>query len=279
MKRQLGWLVLMLFLTGCGSSGSNDTADTTSTESTVESSGTTTETKTAMTSDTGSTQKTNEKSTSTEKNTGTSQNTTKMANTMQQLQEAFPAVLLPANVPIQSGTVLNAATDGNSENLSILYYQQKQQLVLDDRSLNDSQPRAGYKKTIYPDAAAAKSAINVTQETSGGQTVDLGHGLTGVMQGAAGSSYLTWQEGNWTLTVRASNVQGQDPIPEAKKVVEYLEQAFLPAPKDTGKIMIDMNASGYQKNTVMWQASNVVYTVYHEDMLSALEMAVSMNGL
>ena len=37
------------------------------------------------------------------------------------------------------------------------------------------------------------------------------------MQGAAGSSYLSWQEGNWNLTVRAVNQENQDPEPVAKK--------------------------------------------------------------
>lgn len=37
---------------------------------------------------------------------------------------------------------------------------------------------------------------------NGGQPVDLGYNITGYKQGAAGSSYLSWQEGNWSLVVR-----------------------------------------------------------------------------
>ena len=63
---------------------------------------------------------------------------------------------------------------------------------------------------------------------NGGQPVDLGYNITGYKQGAAGSSYLSWQEGNWSLVVRASNINGESPDDLAKNVVNILEQETLP---------------------------------------------------
>ena len=41
----------------------------------------------------------------------------------------------------------------------------------------------------------------VNQIIDNGQPVDLGYNITGYKQGAAGSCYLSWQEGNWSLVV------------------------------------------------------------------------------
>ena len=116
----------------------------------------------------------------------------------------------------------------------------------------------------------------VTVDTNGRQ-VDLGYNITGYQQGAAGSSILEWQEGNWSIRVRASNIEGQDPVPLAKEIVAYLEKASLPAPEKYGKITVEMNDSSQQATQVSWQEPKNVYTVTHKDTLSALKMAVSMN--
>ncbi len=128
--------------------------------------------------------------------------------------------------------------------------------------------------------ASSQEAIDalqpVTVDTNGRQ-VDLGYNITGYQQGAAGSSILEWQEGNWSIRVRASNIEGQDPVPLAKEIVAYLEKASLPAPEKYGKITVEMNDSSQQATQVSWQEPKNVYTVTHKDTLSALKMAVSMN--
>lgn len=97
----------------------------------------------------------------------------------------------------------------------------------------------------------------------------------GHQQGAAGSTYLNWQEGNWSLTVRGLNSEGQDPVATAKKMVNYLEEAFLPVPKTLGQITVDLGSSGYQRAQVVWQVDEIVYRVTHQDPLGALQVAVS----
>jgi len=51
---------------------------------------------------------------------------------------------------------------------------------------------------------------------------------------------------------------------------------MLPAP-GIGQITIDMGKSDYTANSVSWQDSKITYTLQHQDPLSALKMAVSMN--
>ena len=50
--------------------------------------------------------------------------------------------------------------------------------------------------------------------------------------------FYNWQEGNWSIRVRASNIEGQDPVPLAKEIVAYLEKASLPAPESTEKLRL-----------------------------------------
>lgn len=198
-----------------------------------------------------------------------------VANVFDQLAEAFPNLTLPTKVPVGEGKIVNAATDGDDSDLSILYYGLDQQLAVNDKALNNETAMAGYKTKVYDSAEDAAAAVNVTA-AEGGQEVDLGHGITGHSQGAAGSTYLSWQEGNWSLTVRGVNQEEQDPTSQAKEVVEYLEENMLPVP-DVGQITIDMGQDDYLATTVVWQDDERVYTVEHQEAISALEMAVSMN--
>ena len=111
----------------------------------------------------------------------------------------------------------------------------------------------------------------------GGLPVDLGYNFTGFKQGASGSSYLSWLEGNWSLVVRASNINGESPDDLAKNVVNILEQETLPAPNTVGQITLNVaGTTDYNRNSVVWQAGTVVYSVHHFDPIQAVKMATSI---
>jgi hypothetical protein len=193
---------------------------------------------------------------------------------MTQLQMNFPTIAFPTNVPHTQGNVVNVASSGDENQLSVLYYDMSTPMILNKQELNYETPIAGFQQSIYPSETEAKIAVELRVDMSG-QPVDLGYNITGYQQGAAGSSYVAWKEGNWNLLVRANNLEQQDPVAMAKQVVEYLEVAMLPAPQYIGQITIDMGGSGYETNLVTWQVNNVVYTINHQDAMAALQMAVS----
>ena len=170
---------------------------------------------------------------------------------------------------------LNIASALEVNHLSVLYYAMDQPLVMNHRQLNNETPFASYQITSYGSAAEAQAAVNYVVD-QGGQAVDLGYNITGHMQGAAGSTYLNWQEGKWSLTVRGINSENQDPVPVAKEMVAYLEEGFLPVPKSVGQVTVDLGISGYQKAQVVWQEDETVYRVTHQDPVSALKTAVSV---
>ncbi|MDT2986168.1 hypothetical protein ACQUEP_04720 [Enterococcus casseliflavus] len=273
MKKELGLFVTLLAigtLAGCTNQKDQETSQASTAETTATTMVESTQTQKSSQSETS-------QSTASTSQGGAeeSSNTSSTTDIYSQIQAVFPDLVLPKDVPLASGKVLNAATAGSQSDASILYYGLDQQLSLNDKALNEETPLAAFQSKEYQSADEAAAAVNVTAD-DGGQAVDLGYGITGHMQGAAGSSYLSWQEGNWSLTVRAVNQEEQDPVPVAKEVVAYLEDAMLPAP-EVGQITIDMGKNDHTATTVVWQQEKILRTVQHQEARSALEMAVSMN--
>lgn len=111
-----------------------------------------------------------------------------------------------------------------------------------------------------------------TQNQQGLPKVDLGDGITGTLNSGAGQQMLQWNEGNWTFTVRASAVQGQDPTSTAKQVVAELEKVYLPAPQGHGVGTFDIASGSY---TLTWQKNNKVYQVTGTSPSDVISKAVS----
>ncbi|WP_430606602.1 hypothetical protein IGJ55_002581 [Enterococcus sp. AZ170] len=199
---------------------------------------------------------------------------------LSQLSTAFPNDRLPqAVLTSKTADYLTAATTSTAdqENFRILYYAENHAIEVNDIVVNDLQPIASFEKKSYDSNETAASVVNQIID-NGGSKIDLGYGITGYQQGAAGSSYLSWQEGNWSLVVRASNIGGEVAEPLAKEAVAYLETAMLPAPQNIGQISLTASTSdSYQNNSIVWQKGLIVYTIQHFDALQALKMTVSTN--
>lgn len=127
------------------------------------------------------------------------------------------------------------------------------------------------------DAAASIDGYIKVEETN----IDLGHGIKGMQEGAAGHEYISWNEGNWLIRVNFPNdphyaiegYKGGDEL--AKKVVEYLEDHYLPAPQDKGVITIN-GFKEHPETVVKWQKGKTVYTITSQEQepFNALETAV-----
>lgn len=200
---------------------------------------------------------------------------------LKQLNAFFPNNSLPQAILTSSTPgYLSAATTKTSEqaNFRILYYAEDHSIAVNDIALNELQPIALFEKKSFDSTETAVAEVNQIIDT-GGNKVDLGYGITGYQQGAAGSSYLSWQEGNWGMVVRASNIEGEDAQPLAKEIVTYLETAMLPAPQNVGQISLSTGEeNNYQINSVSWQNGSVVYKIQHFDAIQAVKMAVSTNN-
>ncbi|WP_265460141.1 hypothetical protein [Enterococcus sp. HY326] len=192
-----------------------------------------------------------------------------------ELQQQYPSQLFPTDIPYDSTNFLNIAADIEANHVSVLYYQLPQAYVLNDHHLNDAQPLAAFKQDNFSTTAEAQAAVSKIP-ADGASQVDLGSNITGFLEGAAGSTYLAWDEGNWSFNIRANNNANQDPVPIAKEIVNYLETALLPAPDTDGQVTIDMAVSDYTMTAISWQEGTVVYTIENFNYLNGLKMAVSM---
>lgn len=107
---------------------------------------------------------------------------------------------------------------------------------------------------------------------------DLGYGITGYGEGAAGTQYFSWEEGNWLFSISSVSEDQMDNPGIAKKIVDYLEVHYLPAPDDQGVVYIQYPQGGEEVNVdIRWQDGNIVYQLRTTRVpLKALEMTVSM---
>ena len=158
-----------------------------------------------------------------------------------QTQSAADQSTANANTPV---------TDNNSQS-------NQQATAQNNQNANNAQT-----KEFNNQAQAASYVTNQPGYTTGNQqglpTVNLGDGITGTLNSGAGQQMLQWNEGNWSFAVRASAVQGQDPTPTAKQIVNELQTVYLPAPQNHGVGTFDIATNTY---TLTWQKNNKVYSV------------------
>ena len=138
--------------------------------------------------------------------------------------------------------------------------------------------------TVYENPASASEELGTflngkSVEPHEEGSSDLGYGITGYGEGAAGTQQFSWQEGNWLFSIRSVSEDQMDNPGIAKKIVAYLEEHYLPAPKDQGIVYIQYPQGGEEVNVdIRWQKNNIIYQLKTTRVpLDALEMVVSMN--
>ena len=196
-------------------------------------------------------------------NHATSTNNTKTDNTPK--TEAVKRSQNEAQtVADQSTANANTATDNNSQS-------NQQATAQNNQNANNAQTKEFNNQT-----QAASYVTNQPGYTTGNQqglpTVNLGDGITGTLNSGAGQQMLQWNEGNWSFTVRASAVQGQDPTPTAKQIVNELQTVYLPAPQNHGVGTFDIATNTY---TLTWQKNNKVYSVSGSSPSDVIAKAVN----
>ncbi|MFD1430197.1 hypothetical protein [Lacticaseibacillus mingshuiensis] len=188
----------------------------------------------------------------------------------------LPGSLLPTDFAFTAKQWVNATTTGTIRNYTISYSEGKQALALNDASLQSAKAVLKLTKKTYTSVNAAQDDINYHPVQSGLPTVALGDGITGVREGAAGTSYVTWAEGNWSITVSASNVAKQDPLPLAKKAVAYFADHALPVPDGPASVQLVAADSDDLSNVIQWRKGAVGYTASGTDAMKLLQAAVSI---
>ncbi|MEN1984646.1 hypothetical protein [Paenibacillus hubeiensis] len=174
--------------------------------------------------------------------------------------------LLPTSFPLDKGKTLAASIDSNTSNaFQVTFYAVDQPVALNDSSLTKSGSKAAVIATFEVNTYKDPNSTDIFPDEETGNVpddmkVDLGHSIQGVAEGAAGSQYLTWNEGRWTLRIQSISEDQMNNPGIAKKMVEFLETHKLPAPKDKGFVDVHYPSGGKSVNVaISWQAGKQIY--------------------
>ncbi|MCF7754859.1 hypothetical protein KQ941_10440 [Paenibacillus xylanexedens] len=303
MKKQRLWITIpvttavLLALSGCGGPDSN-AASSENSSSPTTTVGEQTET------GSGGADFSNENETGTKENTGTTDNENTSGSKANDNQVAtgqsgvndvikqvrnqlkMKDAALPTSFTLDKGTSLGAAILSNTADaFKVNFYATAQSVAINDQSLTASDSKipvlASYEVKTYKDPNQPEIFPETDlKDIPADMAVDLGHGIKGMSEGAAGSQYLTWQEGRWTLEIRSVSEDEMNNPGIAKKMVEYLESHTLPVPKDKGYIKVEYPSGGKSVHvTILWQDGNQIHQLKTDQVpLEALGMAVSVKS-
>lgn len=262
------WIPLLtigLVLTGCGHNQKNDNQMQSNTQSSKKTSS----------SKTNQAQSKGDKVTSLGLETD---NATRLKLINQYLKQDFQVKYGANKFEISGQQYLNITTTKTNNKKQVSYYVSKQPAKINDAKIAQLKPRFTYSETNYGSTKAAMAQMIWLAPAEGLPKIELGHKITGSMEGAAGSSYLTWLEGKWSITIQTSNqINGQSDkaVALAKKMVDFFEDAALPAPSDQGTIKINLNPSATSIN-VSWNEGPKLYRLEGQDIFEILNFGTSL---
>lgn len=204
-------------------------------------------------------------------------NANRMGTLTSQLRAKLPGMLLPAADGLGQGSSnLNIRYTSSSSQNVVYYSVGNSPLALNDSRIASEKPYAVLtenKKVEDP-----SSLINYQAAKTGLPAVKISGNVTGTEEGAAGSTYLQFNQGQWSFVVRASNVQGQKPLPTAQKLLALYQQYSLPATTAKASVQVDVGESLGSLNTVItWAKGSSVYQLKAHSTETAFKMLKSLS--
>jgi len=183
--------------------------------------------------------------------------------------------VLPQSFPVQSGNYLGAHIEENTEDgYSVHFYE----------SVSEESNQAGEPLAEFTAARMDNNEDNSMfpafneKDIPEDMAVDLGYGINGLLEGAAGSTYLQWKEGRWVLQIKAVSADNRDLKADGIRIVEYLEEHALPVPHDDGRV--EVSYPGGENNAeirILWEDESILYTLSTiGEPVDGLKMAVSV---
>ena len=199
-----------------------------------------------------------------------------MSSLTAQLRTQLPGMLLPTVDGLGQGSEnLNARWTSSASQNVVYYSVGNSPLPLNASQVAKEKPYAVL--TENKNVTDASSLINYQEPKSGLPTVKLDGQVTGTEEGAAGSTYLQFNQGQWSFVVRASQVQGQEALPTAKALLKLYRQYGLPASDSNASVQVDVGESLGSLNTVItWSKGSSVYQMKAHSTETAFKMLKSL---
>lgn len=201
----------------------------------------------------------------------------RMGTLTSQLRVKLPGMLLPVADGLGQGSSnLNIRYTSSSSQNVVYYSVGNSPLALNDSRIASEKPYAVL--TENKNVADASSLINYQEPKTGLPAVKIASNVTGTEEGAAGSTYLQFNQGQWSFVVRASNVQGQKPLPTAQKLLALYQQYGLPDTAAKSSVQVDVGESLGSLNTVItWAKGSSVYQLKAHSTETAFKMLKSLS--
>lgn len=206
-----------------------------------------------------------------------SQSANRMGTLTSQLRVKLPGMLLPAADGLGQGSSnLNIRYTSSSSQNVVYYSVGNSPLALNDSRIASEKPYAVL--TENKNVANPSSLINYQEPKTGLPVVKIAGNVTGTEEGAAGSTYLQFNQGQWSFVVRASNVRGQKPLPTARKLLALYQQYGLPYTTAKASVQVDVGESLGSLNTVItWAKGSSVYQLKAHSTETAFKMLKSLS--
>lgn len=201
----------------------------------------------------------------------------RMGTLTSQLRVKLPGMLLPAADGLGQGSSnLNIRYTSSSSQNVVYYSVGNSPLALNDSRIASEKPYAVLtenKNVAYP-----SNLINYQEPKTGLPVVKIAGNVTGTEEGAAGSTYLQFNQGQWSFVVRASNVRGQKPLPTARKLLALYQQYGLPYTTAKASVQVGVGESLGSLNTVItWAKGSSVYQLKAHSTETAFKMLKSLS--
>ena len=201
----------------------------------------------------------------------------RMGTLTSQLRVKLPGMLLPAADGLGQGSSnLNIRYTSSSSQNVVYYSVGNSPLALNDSRIASEKPYAVL--TENKNVADPSSLINYQEPKTGLPAVKIAGNVTGTEEGAAGSTYLQFNQGQWSFVVRASNVRGQKPLPTARKLLALYQQYGLPYTTAKASVQVGVGESLGSLNTVItWAKGSSVYQLKAHSTETAFKMLKSLS--
>lgn len=137
---------------------------------------------------------------------------------LSELEMDTEVVLLPTHFPNTDQSSVTAEIVTNEADQYTISYSDEagEELVQITGMLYDSTNQA--QEEI--DTFSEDKEVEAFEEGS----EDLGYGITGYGEGAAGTQYFSWREGNWLFSIKSVSEDEMNNPEIARKMVEFLEE-------------------------------------------------------
>ncbi|GEP24605.1 hypothetical protein [Lentilactobacillus diolivorans] len=270
--------MLALVLGGCGnqsqSKNSSSTSESTSAKSSSSNSSTSSNSSSAASSSTAS-----GSSAAAHRSDANTNTYLRLSKFNQQLTQKLGSIKLPKNDGLsEHNGYVNVRYSGDQANYQISYSVGDQARALNATALKNENPYAVLTRKTYDSNDQAGQQIDQHDIENGLPKVNLGSNIHGTIDSAAGSEYLTWNEGRWNLTVHADRVANEDATQLGKQTVQLLDSYTLPVPNTKGAIMFDSQIVDRQRDQkIAWQDGNSVYTLQTHSPETGIRMAASIS--